>query len=401
MKKILLLGGSAPQIISIETAKKLGYETVLCDYLPDNPGQFIADKFYLASTTDKERILQIAKTEKIDGIVAYSSDPAAPTAAYVSEQLGLPGVPYHVAKAFCEKHLFRDYLKTHGFHVPHAVELTADSDETALGDLQLPIIIKPTDSSGSKGVTVIRDLSEWKEARDHALKFARNHIAIAEEFIERDHPDVIEAEIFVVDGQVAVWGLMSSVRDPYTNPLLPAAYCYPIRLPEERVCLVKQEVSRLIACTGIQYGAFNIEMVITNAERLYFLDAGPRNGGNMLPEYIGGIMKRDLVEATIQASMGDFDPIRDLQLDGFAGGFWGMVVLHTNRDGKFSGVRYSDLARASLIREHLLFEPGQDIHPFVMSRDAVGLAFFHFPDAQTRDTVLNDFAGVHIEVIIS
>ena len=73
MKKILLLGGSAQQVIAIETAKYLGYYTVLCDFLEDNPGQYVADKFYLISTTDKEKILEIAQAEKIDGVLAYAS----------------------------------------------------------------------------------------------------------------------------------------------------------------------------------------------------------------------------------------------------------------------------------------------------------------------------------------
>ena len=229
-KKLLLLGGSAPQIIAIQTAKRLGYNTVLCDFLPDNPGQHYADKFYLLSTTDKEAVLRVAQEEKIDGIVAYSSDPAAPTAAYVSEKMGLYGVPYKTAESFCEKHLFREFLKNNGFNVPWSIEITESTDDKTLECVQLPAIIKPTDSSGSKGVTVIRSAHEFVAARNYALQYARNHIAIAEEFVERDHPDVIEAEIFVIDGAVAVWGLMSSVRDQHTNPLLPAAYCYPIRL---------------------------------------------------------------------------------------------------------------------------------------------------------------------------
>ena len=94
MKKLLLLGGSAQQVIAIESAKRLGYSTVLCDYLPDNQGQYKADKFFLVSTTDKEAILEVAIKENIDGVVAYASDPAAPTAAYVAEKLGLPGNPY-------------------------------------------------------------------------------------------------------------------------------------------------------------------------------------------------------------------------------------------------------------------------------------------------------------------
>ena len=84
-KKILLLGGSAQQIIAIETAKRLGYYTVLCDYLTDNPGQYHADKFYLVSTTDREAVLDVARKEQVHGILAYASDPAAPSAAYAAE----------------------------------------------------------------------------------------------------------------------------------------------------------------------------------------------------------------------------------------------------------------------------------------------------------------------------
>ena len=83
-KKIMLFGGSAQQIVAIKTAKNLGYYTVLCDYLPDNPGQYVADKYYNASTTDVEAVYQIAKDEQVDGILAYVSDPAALPAAIVA-----------------------------------------------------------------------------------------------------------------------------------------------------------------------------------------------------------------------------------------------------------------------------------------------------------------------------
>ena len=117
MKKILLLGGSRQQVVAIETAKKLGYYTILCDYLSDNPGQNYADKFYLESTTDKEAILKIAEKEKIDGIVAYASDPAAPTAAYVAEKLGLPTNPYESVNILCNKeYVQRIFRKKWIFH---------------------------------------------------------------------------------------------------------------------------------------------------------------------------------------------------------------------------------------------------------------------------------------------
>ena len=401
MKKILLLGGSAQQVIAITTAKKLGYYTILCDYLPDNPGQYVANEFHLISTTDKEEVLQLAKDKCIDGVVAYSSDPAAPTAAYVAEKLSLPGLPFHVAESFCNKNLFREYLRKNGFNTPKCIVLSPSSDVSVIETMIFPIIVKPSDSSGSKGVTVLHDKEGFYEARDYAAKASRNSVLIAEEFIVRDHPDVIEAEIFVVNGRVTIWGLMNTVRDSNTNPLLPAAYSYPLNISEDRVELVRAEVQRLVSTTGAQYGAFNIEMVITRDNKLYFLDAGPRNGGNELPEFIGMISKGNLVEATINAAMGEYGSLTSLSLEGKSNGFWGMMVLHSDKSGIFQRIDYDDLAKKHLVRESYFKKRGDSIGAFCISRDAIGLAYFEFPDAITRDEIMNDFDGKHIEIIVS
>ena len=84
MKKLLMLGGSMQQIPAIRRAKEMGHYVITCDYLPDNPGHKYSDEFYNESTTDLEGVLAVAEQLKIDGIVAYASDPAAPTAAYLS-----------------------------------------------------------------------------------------------------------------------------------------------------------------------------------------------------------------------------------------------------------------------------------------------------------------------------
>ena len=171
-KKLLLLGGSAQQIVAIDTAKRLGYITVLCDYLPENPGQYHADKFYQISTTDKDAVLAVAKKEQIDGIIAYASDPAAPTAAYVAEKMGLPTNPYQSVEILCNKDLFRKFLRENGMNAPQAGGYS--TVEEALSDLQrfsLPVIVKPVDSSGSKGATVLHSWDSVKAALDFAFSF--------------------------------------------------------------------------------------------------------------------------------------------------------------------------------------------------------------------------------------
>ena len=388
-RKILLLGGAAAQLIAIKKAKEIGYYTVLCDYLPDNPGQFIADSFHLVSTTDKDAVLAVAKEEGIDGIVAYSSDPAAPTAAYVANALNLPGMDYDVVRHFCEKQLFRKFLAKNGFNVPKSVEVRApyNVDTIDTSNLQYPVIVKPTDSSGSKGITVLEEASGLKDALKYAQEYSRNGVLIIEEFIRRDHPFVIEAEIFTINGEVVTWGLINSIRDISSNPLLPAAYSYPLEVSESRKKLVKEEVSRLVRATGKTSGAFNIEMIIDKHERLFFLDAGPRNGGNMLPEFISMIARKDIVEATIKTAMGDTDNL-DVTLDGEEGGYWGLGVLHTSDSGKYNGVNYSALAKQALIREEVQKTKGEEVRPFERCNDLVGLNFLHFRNQSDMDKVM-------------
>ena len=212
---------------------------------------------------------------------------------------------------------------------------------------------------------------------------------------------MIEAEIFIADGIVTVWGLMNTIRDRFTNPLLPAAYSYPLNISDSRIDLVRREIQRLIDSTGVKYGAFNIEMVITGEEKLYFLDAGPRNGGNELPEFISMIMGEDLVEATIKAAMGEFDSLKSFSLDGVNNGLWGMMVLHSDKEGVFRKVDYDEFSKQYLVRESYFKKSGDHVGAFQISRDAIGLAYFEFPNKTVRDSIMNDFQGNHIRIKVS
>ena len=187
MKKILLLG-SAQQIVAIETAKRLGYYTILCDFLEDNPGQYVADTFYLISTTDKEAVLEVAKNEKIDGILAYASDPAAPTAAYVAEKLGLPGSPFESVEILCNKDKFRKFLKENNVCTPDAegyIDIEKAKEDLKNNKFKFPVIVKPVDSSGSKGVSKIDAYEDINDKLDVAMSYSRGKKIIIEEFVEK------------------------------------------------------------------------------------------------------------------------------------------------------------------------------------------------------------------------
>ena len=200
-KKILLLGGSAQQVVAIKTAKQLGYYTVLCDYLPDNPGQYVADKYYNASTTDVEAVYEIARSEQVDGILAYASDPAALPAAIVAERLGLPSNPAKSVEVLGLKYPWRQFLHEHGFACPKFFSFHPDTsfDEIKANctDFTFPVVVKPTDSSGSKGVTRLDSWEGLEKAVAWADSYSRNKVLLIEEFIQRGFPHVIGGDIFV------------------------------------------------------------------------------------------------------------------------------------------------------------------------------------------------------------
>ena len=125
MKKLLMLRGSSAQVVAIKKAKGLGYYVITADYLEDNPGHQFSDEYHNVSTTDKEAILNLAKSLHIDGVVCYISDPGIPTAAFVAENLNLPSFPYKSVEILSNKDMFRSFLKENNFNVPKAKGYTS------------------------------------------------------------------------------------------------------------------------------------------------------------------------------------------------------------------------------------------------------------------------------------
>lgn len=394
MKKLLLLGGSAQQIVAIETAKRLGFYTILCDYLPDNPGQHHADRFYQESTTDKEAILSIALKEEIDGIVAYASDPAAPTAAYVAERMGLAGNPAESVEILCNKDRFRMFLEEQGFASPHSGgytefgALAADKDKYSL-----PVIMKPVDSSGSKGATVLRSWDGLEKAFAFAMSFSRGRRVIVEEYIEKKHPYLIGGDVFVVDGKIVLWGLLNCHRDTAVNPLVPVGKSYPLQLEEADEEAVRVTLQEMVDKLGIRYGAMNVELILDRSGRVWPIDVGPRNGGNMIPELLGYIFGVDVVEMTVRTAMGE-----KVTLECSDGACcFATHNLHSSRNGIYTGVAFSDELEQYIIRRNLYKKAGDRIEYFDNAAKALGIVFMKFPDKDTMDRVLSNINN-HIEI---
>lgn len=384
MRKILLLGGSAQQIVAIRTAQKHGFYTVLCDFLPDNPGQYEADKFYLVSTTDKEAVLRVAMDEAVDGVLAYASDPAAPTAAYVAEKMGLPTNPYQAVETLCNKDRFREFLRTNDFNTPVAKGYSDKNVDTSL--FSLPVIVKPVDSSGSKGATVLRDWNGLDKALDFAFSFSRSHRIIVEEFIEKKHEYLIGGDIFVDDGKVVLWGLLNCHRDETVNPLVPVGKSYPLLLDKEDEESVHVTLQSMVDKLGLKFGSVNVELVVDKNNRVWPIDVGPRAGGNMIPDLLGMVFGVDVVKMAVLAAMGE-------QLNckiGTETPFYATHNLHSDKNGTYKRIEFSDELEKRIVKKCLYKKDGDIVEFFDNAAKALGIIFMKFDSQEEMSSILGN-----------
>jgi biotin carboxylase len=398
MKRLLLLGGSTQQVPAIEYANKQGYYTILCDYLPDNPGQYHADRFYCVSTTDKEAILEVAQTEKVDGIVAYASDPAAPTAAYVAEKIALPTNPYKSVEILAYKDKFREFLIANNFNCPRAQSFaTYEIAKQSIHKFTFPVMVKPIDSSGSKGVKKVESLDKLEEAFIIAWDQSRGKHVIIEEFITMDHKYMIGGDCFVLNGKVAFWGLLNCHRDYNVNPLVPVGKSYPIQVTEERIQKIKKEVQRLVDLLEINFGGFNLEIMFDNRDELYIIEMGPRNGGNMIPDLLYIITGVDLIGATVEAAMGnyniDFNYAKKES-------YFATHNLHTSKNGVFKDVVFEEEIEKRIIKKVIYKEKGDPVQFFDGANKAIGIVFLKF-DSMEEMLDMMDHSDNWIHVIVN
>lgn len=379
MKKILLLGGSQQQIVAIETAKKMGYYTVLCDFLEDNPGQYVADIFYLVSTTDKEAILEVAKKENIDGILAYASDPAAPTAAYVAEKLNLQTSPYESVEILCNKDKFRKFLKDNNFNTPNACGYS--NIEDALYDInnnmfKFPIIVKPVDSSGSKGVSRIDKDSDIQKLLNYAMSYSKSKRIIVEEYVEKFGYQ-IAGDGLSIDGKLIFRSFANDHFNPKcVNPFVPISASFPYNMPNEIHEKIHDEIQRLLTLLNMKNTTYNFDIRIDKDYNVYLMEIAPRDGGNYIPQIIKYGTGVDLVELSIKCAMGE--KIDNFELKKFSG-YYSYYAVHSLKDGILDYVDIrTDVLENNIVENYIIKKSGDEIKAFTGSNTTLGCLLMKF-----------------------
>jgi carbamoylphosphate synthase large subunit len=274
MKTIMMLGASHFQTPAIKYAKEAGYTVISVDNIPSNPGHTFSDRYENISTLDKNKVLTFAQTQPIDGILAYASDPSAPTAAYVAEKLGLPGNPYHSVLTLQRKDLFRDFLVNNGYNVPRSKTFHNQLEAAAYVEYLLEsqsVIIKPVDSSGSKGVNKIELMSEFETHFNHAKQFSSSGNVIIEELIQKKGYQM-DGDGFVWQGKLAFSCFGNQHNNVNAHPYVPVGISFPYSNTGTISQIAEKQVNDILTRLDMHVGGLNIEYVVDPYDKIYILE---------------------------------------------------------------------------------------------------------------------------------
>lgn len=389
MKRLLMLGGSLYQTYAIKEAVKLGYYVITCDYLPSNPGHKYAHEYYNVSTTDKEAVLELAKKLKVDGVVAYASDPAAPTAAYVCEKLGLPTSPYKSVEILSKKHLFRQFLTENGFNVPKAKSYTSYEDAYKdIDTFRLPVMVKPVDSSGSKGINKLTDKSQLKGFFEDALSYSRDKIVLIEEFIVKQGPQ-ISGDAFSVDGKLVFHCLGNEFYSTKVDKdFAPLGECWPTVMPAEVINQLEKDLQRVITLLGMRSTAYNVEAIYGEDRKVYILELGARSGGSLIPQVTALATGVDMVPYVIKAAAGD--DCSGLKMASVKG-FWSNYMAHSNETGKYAGVEFDEQFKKNHLVDYVTdTKIGEPVHKYRDAQDCVGELIVKYDNRDQMNEMIED-----------
>ena len=380
-KKLMLLGGIRYLLPVIQAAHEQGYYVITADYLPGNIAHRYSDEYVNVSIIDKEAVLKVAREKRIDGIMSFGVDPGVVSAAYTQEQMGLPSFgPYKSVEILQNKDKFRRFLSENGFNVPEAKGYGAVEDAFAdRTDFRYPVIVKPTDSAGSKGCTRVDEKESLFPALEEAMRHSISGHIIVEEFIEKQGCSS-DTDSMSVDGKLVFTSFNAQRFDAdASNPYTPAAYSWPSTFTKEQESYLTSEIQRLISLLGMKTAVYNIETRIGINGKPYIMELTPRGGGNRLCEMLRYATGVDMITAITRAVVGDsIDPIEQKPYNGH----WAEIILHADKNGSFDHLEISEGLPAEIIEEDLWVKKGDKVKSFEGANNAIGTLVFQFRSAE-------------------
>ncbi|QIA08520.1 ATP-grasp domain-containing protein [Draconibacterium halophilum] len=398
MKKLLLLGGLRYLIPVINIAQEMGLYVITCDNVPGNIAHKYSNEYQNVSIIDKDEVLKLAKELDVDGIMSFAVDPGVVTAAYVAEKLNLPKPgPYESVKILQDKALFRDFLEKNNFNVPKAKGyIHLDEAIVDIEKFSWPVIVKPVDSAGSKGVGKVENYSELREKIQNAISHSQSKQFIIEEYIEQKG-FASDSESFSINGELTFFTLSNQYFDKNSaNPYTPAGFTWPSNMADRHKKNLSSEIQRLLKLLKMRTSIYNIEARVGKDDKPYIMEVSPRGGGNRLAEMIKYITNVDLIENSVKAAIGE--KVDFMQLPS-VNEYWGEIILHSNKEGIFRKIEISPNLEKYVIEVDVWVKNGEYIKQFLGANETIGTIVIRTDNKNTVEKFVSNI-WKYIDIIV-
>ena len=307
-KKLAIIGASYLQKPLVLKASEMNIYTICFAWEDGAVCKDICDEFYPISITEKEEILKVCTTIKIDGVLSIASDVAVPTVNYIANKLNLTGNSLESSNLSTNKYLMRKAFKKCNIPIPKFIKINRGSDLNEISKLRYPIIIKPVDRSGSKGITVLKEIDGIKKAIDYAFKESFVEQAIIEEFIEGQE---ISVEGISHNGRHNIITYTDKITSGFPH-FVELEHHQPSKyLNSELKEKINQIVLKGLDSLYIKNGASHSECIITDDNDVYLTEIGARMGGDFIGSDLVELSTGyDYLKGVIKICLGEIEEVK-------------------------------------------------------------------------------------------
>ena len=362
IKKIIIIGASYLQLPLIQKAGAMGIETHVFAWEDGSVGKDFCDTFYPISIIEKEKILEIAKTISPDGVASIGSDLAAITVNYLADALGLVGNSMAVTHQTTNKYLMRRVLSDAGLPCPKFFRCSS-SAELDPDHFTYPEIVKPTDRSGSRGVTKVLHPNDLSEAVDRALSESFSKEALIEEFVSGN-----EISVEMISFQGVHYPLAITDKVTTGHPFfVELAHHQPAAIPDNRYNDIYVLVQNALDALGVGYGASHSELLLTPDGKNIFVEIGARMGGDCIGSDLVELSTGyDYVKGVIEVALNRFSGVEKPKSK-----CSGIYYIRHN-PGKVVHIDDRTETVPQIVRKEINVKPGDHLVPLMESANRTG-----------------------------
>lgn len=365
-KKLMILGAGKNEVSAVVRAKERGIETIVVDMNPRAPALELADKAFIPKTTDTKEYVDFAIREKIDGVMTVSAEALVRKISAIANAMGLPGISEEMAFIVTDKSAMRRVLHEKGIPSPRFISAsTLDEAEKSIAQLSMPLVIKPVDQAGSRGVFKITEKSELRHYFQISKNISKSGKVIVEEYIEGIHSTI---DSITVKGKTHILGISDKI-----NILTPNIIIMDVAFPPAYSADMMRRVGKLVCDMfekiGFSYGHSHTEVVVT-ADGPVVIEFAARSGGGLLPsDILPHLCGFDVIDKLISLALGE-----DLGID--------KVTLSNGADLRFFNAPLGHLKKIHGVDEALkvkgvhkldfIVKEGDSIKPLLEGKDRAG-----------------------------